>query len=172
MPRRFFRKFALKPHDLANRWFMAPFRHLIHDQRLWGIRRKTVVPAFAIGLFIMWMPIPGHMLISSLIALILRVNVPVAFFTTLFSNPLTMPAMYLLAYTLGAWLLDVPMIPMDFDISLDWVLNTFVGIWQPMMLGSVLLGATSSLIGLIVLDLLWRSSIADYKARKKKQRQP
>ncbi len=150
---------------------MAPFRHLIHDQRLWGIRRKTVVPAFAIGLFVMWMPFPGHMIVSALIALILRVNVPVAFVTTLFSNPLTMPPMYLLAYTLGAWLLDVPMVPLDFDISLDWVRNTFVGIWQPMLLGSVLLGATSSLIGLVVLDFLWRSSIADYKARKKRQRQ-
>ncbi len=151
---------------------MAPFQHLIHDQRLWGIRRKTVVPAFAIGLFLMWMPFPGHMIIASIIALILRVNVPVAFFTTLLSNPVTMPAMYLLAYTLGAWLLDVPMIPVDFELSLDWVLTTFVGIWQPMLLGSVLLGAASSLIGLVVVDLLWRSSIADYKARKKKQRNP
>ncbi len=162
----------MKPHHFADQWFMAPFRHLVHDRRLWGIRRKTVVPAFAIGLFIMWMPLPGHMIIASIIALLLRVNVPVAFFTTLVSNPLTMPAMYLLAYTLGAWLLDVPMVPLDFDVSLDWVLNTFVGIWQPMLLGSVLLGAASSLIGLVVLDFLWRSSIADYKARKKKQRRP
>ena len=56
MPRRFFRKFAFKRHELSEQWFMTPFRHMLHDHRLWGIRRKTVVPAFAIGLFIAFMP--------------------------------------------------------------------------------------------------------------------
>jgi uncharacterized protein (DUF2062 family) len=150
---------------------MAPFRHLLHDHRLWGIRRKTVVPAFAIGLFVMWMPWPGHMVISSIIALFLRVNVPVAFFTTLISNPLTMPPMYLLTYSLGAWLLGMPVVPPDFDASLDWALNTLVDIWQPLMLGGVLLGTASSLLGLVTLDLLWRASIARYKDRKRSKRQ-
>ncbi len=149
---------------------MAPFRHLLHDQNLWGIRRKTVVPAFAIGLFVMWMPLPGHMFIAAILALILRVNIPVAFVTTLVSNPLTMPAIYLLAYSLGAWLLGMPLTPPDFDISIEWIANTLVGIWQPMMLGSVLLGTASSLIGLVVLDLLWRSRVASYKARKQQKR--
>lgn len=151
---------------------MAPFRHLLHDHRLWGIRRKTVVPAVAIGLFAMWLPVPGHMLVASIAALLLRVNVPVAFATTLLSNPLTMPAMYLLAYTVGARLLRMPIVPPEFDMSIEWLTSTFVGIWQPLLLGCVLLGAATSLIGAVALDLLWRSQIAGYKAGKRRKRSP
>lgn len=149
---------------------MAPFRHLLHDHRLWGIRRKTVVPAFAIGLFVMWMPLPGHMIVAAFIALFLRVNIPIAFFTTLINNPLTMGPMYLIAYTLGTWLLGMPFAPPEFDVSLEWFTDTLVGIWQPLILGGVLLGTASSLIGLVTLDLFWRSSLADYKARKRQKR--
>lgn len=170
MPRRFFRKFAVKRHHIAERWFMVPFQHMLHDQRLWGIRRKTVVPAFAVGLFVMWMPIPGHMVFAAILALLLRINIPVAFVTTLIANPLTMPPMYLAAYSLGAWLLGIPFAPPDFDVSLAWIRDTLVEIWQPMILGGALLGSLSSLIGFAALDLFWRSSIADYKARKKRER--
>ena len=64
MPRRFFRKFAIKRHELSQKWFMTPFQHMLHDHRLWGIRRKTVVPAFSLGLFIAFAPLPGHFLIA------------------------------------------------------------------------------------------------------------
>ena len=170
MPRRFFRKFAFKRHHVAEQWFMTPFRHLLHDNRLWGIRRRTVVPAVAVGLFVMWMPFPGHMLMACVVALALRVNIPVAAVTTLISNPLTMAPMYFLAYQLGAWLLDVPVKPLDIEMSLDWVTHTFVSIWQPMLLGCILAGAITALAGFLLLDALWRYSIHDYKSRKRRER--
>ena len=101
MPRRFFRKFAFKRHHVSEQWFMAPFRHLLHDHRLWGIRRRTVVPAFAIGLFVAFMPTPGHTLTGALLALGFRVNIPVAALATWVSNPLTMGPMYYFAYRLA-----------------------------------------------------------------------
>ena len=39
-----------------------------------------------------------------------------------------------------------------------------------MLLGSVLLGATAAITGYIVLDILWRTSLANYKSRKKSKR--
>ena len=39
-----------------------------------------------------------------------------------------------------------------------------------MLLGCIILGIASAVIGFITLDLLWRSSIADYKSRKQKSR--
>lgn len=149
---------------------MAPFRHLLHDHRLWGIRRKTVVPAVALGAFVAFLPFPGHPIWASLAALALRVNVPVAALTTFISNPLTMGPMYLFAYRFGAWLLGMNRQPVQMEMSLDWVTNTLVNIWQPMLLGCVLLGATASLLSYIVLDLLWRSSVGSYKTRKRGQR--
>ena len=170
MPRRFFRKFAFKRHHVSEQWFMTPFQHLLHDHRLWGIRRRTVVPALAIGLFIAFMPTPGHMLMSALLALLFRVNIPVAVVACWFSNPLTMGPMYYLAYRLGRGLLGAPLREFQFEMSWDWVTHTFVTIWQPMLLGCVICGALLALVGYVALDMFWRLSIADYKSRKRKSR--
>ncbi len=149
---------------------MTPFRHLLHDQRLWGIRRKTVVPAFAIGLFIAFMPFPGHTLTAALLALAFRVNIPVAALATWVSNPVTMFAMYPAAYQLGRRLLHTPLREFEFEMSWNWVTHTFVTIWQPMLLGCLILAIAASAIGYITLDFFWRSSIVDYKTRKRQSR--
>lgn len=170
MPRRFFRKFAFKRHHVGDSWFLAPFQHLLKDTRLWGIRRRTVVPAFSLGLFVAFMPFPGHMAMSALAALAFRINIPVAVVTSFASNPLTMYPMYYGAYRLGRTLLGTETIAFDFELSLDWVTHKFVMIWQPMMLGSLLLGLAAALIAYVVVDLLWRSSLHDYKSRKRNER--
>lgn len=170
MPRRFFRKFAMKRDDVAGNRLLRLIEHLMHDQRLWGIRRKTVVPAFAIGLFAIWVPLPVHFVIGVVGALLFRVNVPVAAATTFINNPFTMGPMFLLAYGLGALLLGQEAGTLDIEMSLDWVSHTFLGIWQPMLLGCLILAIASSSIGYVVLDLVWRSSIADYKKRKQNER--
>ena len=170
MPRRFFRKFAFKRHELSERWFMTPFRHMLHDHRLWGIRRKTVVPAFSLGLFIACLPFPGHIISAALAALALRINIPVATVTTLVSNPLTVGPIFYFEYQLGALLLSIESGPPQFELSIDWVVNTFGSIWQPMLLGSVLVGTVSALLGFVVLDALWRNSLANYKTRKRSNR--
>jgi uncharacterized protein (DUF2062 family) len=167
MPRRFFRKFAIKRHLFHGKWYMAPFEHLLHDQNLWGIRRRSVVPAVAIGLFIGYMPFPGHPLMASLAALAFRVNIPIAALTTFVSNPLTMGPMYFLAHRLGRYLLGLEPQPFEFELSLDWVMESFANNWQPLMLGCFLLGTALALVGYVTLDLIWRASIADYKSRKR-----
>ena len=55
-------------------------------------------------------------------------------------------------------------------MSLHWVTHTFVTIWQPMLLGWILAGASSALAGFLLLDALWRYSIHDYKSRKRRER--
>jgi len=170
MPRRFFRKFAFKRHELSERWFMTPFRHMLHDHRLWGIRRKTVVPAFSLGLFIACLPFPGHFMSAALAALALRVNIPVASVTTFVVNPLTMGPIFYFEYQLGALLLSIEAGPPQFELSIDWVTHTFVAIWHPMLLGSVLVGSVLALLGYVVLDALWRNSLANYKTRKRNDR--
>jgi len=170
MPRRFFRKFAIKRNHLKNRWWLAPFDHLMHDPALWGISRRTVVPAFALGLFISYMPFPGHMLAAGLLALLLRVNIPVAVASVWVSNPLTMGPMYYVAFDVGRRLLRMPPRTFQFELSVEWLLSGFIYVWQPLLLGSILLGSILSLIGFVSLDLLWRASISDYLARRRKRR--
>jgi uncharacterized protein (DUF2062 family) len=172
MPRRFFRKFTFKRHALSKQWFMTPFSHLLHDHRLWGIQRRRIVPAFALGLFISFLPLPGHTLMAALAALALRINIPVAAVSTWASNPATVVPMCYLSYRIGSWLLGWELQPVSFELSLDWVQNTLVYIWQPMLLGSLLLGSLAALLGFISLDGLWRFSISRYKSRKRGQRVP
>ena len=170
MPRRFFRKFAFKRHEMAEKWFMAPFQHMLHDHRLWGIRRKTVVPAFSLGLALAFLPFPGHFLVAALAALALRVNIPVAALSTLVTNPLTVTPIFYFSYRLGAALLGLDAGDFDFELSLDWVQNVFVTVWLPLTLGCVLLGSAAALIGYIALDGLWRYSLHDYKTKKRNRR--
>ena len=81
MPRRFFRKFRLNREKLRKQWWIAPFDHLLHDPNLWAIRRRTVVPAFALGLFVAYLPFPGHVLTGIVLGVLLRINVPVSAIT-------------------------------------------------------------------------------------------
>jgi uncharacterized protein (DUF2062 family) len=170
MPRRFFRKFALKRHDLSEKWFMAPFRHLLNDHRLWGVRRKSVVPALALGLFIAFLPFPGHFLTAALAALALKVNIPVAALATVVVNPVTVYPAFRYAYLVGTSLLSIEPGPFSFELSFDWLTNTAMSVWQPLLLGSVLIGALFALVGAALLDGLWRLSIHDYKTRKRDRR--
>ena len=170
MPRRFFRKFAVKRHKVSDSWLMHPFKSVMHEPRYWGIRRRTAVPAFATGLFVAWMPFPGHPIVAMLAALALRINIPVALVTTFISNPLTMYPMYYSAYELGRKILGRPSIAFNFELSLDWVTDKFLTIWQPLTLGCLILATVSALVGYVVLDLLWRASLQDYKQRKQDDR--
>ena len=170
MPRRFFKKFTFKRHEIAERWFMSPFRHMLHDHRLWGIRRKTVVPAFSLGLAVAFVPIPGHPILAALLALLLRVNIPVALVTTFITNPLTMGPIFFSAYLLGSAILGIEPQPFDIEFTWEWVETVFTSIWLPLTLGCVILGSTAALIGYITLDGIWRYTLHDYKSRKRNGR--
>jgi hypothetical protein len=60
--------------------------------------------------------------------------------------------------------------PFEFELSIKWVTESFGAIWQPLVFGSLLLGSTVAMVGYIGLNLLWRASIADYVAKKKRKR--
>lgn len=170
MPRRFFRKFAFKRHELSERWFLSPFRHLLHDHRLWGIRRRSVVPAFALGVFIAFVPLPGHFIYAALLALLLGINIPVAALATFIVNPLTMYPLFYFSYLVGAHLLSIEPGPFSFELSLEWMRNAIGSTWLPLSIGCAIVGAVSSLTAYVLLDILWRYSIHDYKTQKRSKR--
>jgi uncharacterized protein (DUF2062 family) len=170
MPRRFFRKFRVKREWFRGRWYFAPFDHLLHDNRLWSVRRRTIVPAVSLGLFIAFMPVPGHPLIAALGALAFRINIPVAAVTTFASNPLTIGPMFFFAYRLGQKLLDLGPRPFRFELSIEWLSGQFLTMWQPLLLGCVILGSLAALIAYVVLDVLWRATFWDYLAARRRRR--
>ena len=170
MPRRFFRKFAIKRPHSGEQWYFAPFKRWLKDGRLWSIRRRTVVPALALGLFVAFLPFPGHTLIAIFFAIVLGLNVPVAAIATWVVNPLTIGPIYYANYRLGTWLLELEERPFEFELSWQWLGEKLGAIWQPFLLGSAVMGAGIALLSYITINLLWRYSIADYKARKIRER--
>lgn len=170
MPRRFFRKFALKRERLSQQWYLAPFAPLLQDPNLWGVRRRNVVPAVALGFFVAFLPFPGHIIAAALLALALRVNIPIAVLAVFIANPLTIGPMFYLAFEFGEWLLGMDPQPFEFEITMDWVANGFRRVWRPLLLGSVVLGAILSLTSYVVLDLIWRASVSRYTREKRRKR--
>jgi len=170
MPRRFFRKFGFKRHRISQQWYLSPIRHLLHNPAYWGIRRKTVVPGFSLGLFVAFTPIPAHTLLGVLLALVLKVNIPATIIGTLLMNPLTIYPMFRLAYRVGSFLLALETQPFVFELSVKWLTHGFLNVWQPLLLGCMLCGAVASLIGYVGLDLLWRASLADYLAARRRRK--
>jgi uncharacterized protein (DUF2062 family) len=171
MPRRFFRKFGFKRHRISQQWYLHPVRHLLHNPAYWAIRRKTVVPGFSLGLFLAFTPFPIHTLLGVFMALVLRVNIAATIIGTLLMNPLTMVPMFLFAYRLGSFLLDIEPQPFQPELTMQWFTHGFLNVWQPMLLGCLLCGALTSIVGYIGLDLLWRASIAGY-VEKRRRRKP
>lgn len=170
MPRRFFKKLAFKRHHVHSRWYLRPFQEFLRHPIYWGIRRRNVVPAFALGLFVSFMPIPGHTLIAVVCALLLRINIPITVMATFFSNPLTMGPIYYFSYRLGLLLLGMEPQPFAIELSMEWFHKGFLTIWQPLVLGCVLLGALVATTGYIVLDVFWRASLSDYLKKRRERR--
>ncbi|MEO1203019.1 MAG: DUF2062 domain-containing protein [Pseudomonadota bacterium] len=170
MPRSVFKKFAVKRHEFGDSWALKPFRKLMQEPRYWGIRRRTVVPAFSLGLFLCFQPIPAQPILATLIALATRINIPIAAATPFISNPLTMPPMYYACYRVGTWLLGQEPQPFDFEMSFEWLTTTFLNYWQPVTLGCVVLGTTAAAVGYIVVDVAWRFTLHDYKIQKRRRR--
>jgi len=109
------------------------------------------------------------MLVAAFLALALRVNIPVAAIATLVNNPLTAGPIYFSAFQLGELLLGLEPRPFNFELSFAWLMDGFIYIWQPLLLGCALVGALMAFIGYVGLDLLWRWSIAGYLAKRRER---
>src|SRR5918992_1716992 len=129
MPRRVFKPLSRQRHRWKARWFMRPFRLLLEHPAYWSLNRRSVTRAFALGLFIAFVPLPIHVILSAVLALVLRLNVPAAIVGTFIANPLTLVPMYWAAYRLGADLLDTPVRKVAFAMNWEWLTTTLVPIW-------------------------------------------
>ena len=60
--------------------------------------------------------------------------------------------------------------PFRFELTLEWVQQSFQNNWPPLLLGGFLLGSILSVIGYAALDMAWRASLADYVSKKRLRR--
>lgn len=162
--RHFLRRFIPDHEQLrANRW-LAIFGDTLLHPRLWHLNRRSASGAVAVGLFCGLIPGPFQMLSAALACLLFKVNLPLALATTLYTNPLTIVPLYLVAYQLGALFVSAggPFVaPPDFEFAhaLDWALaigQWMLGLGKPLALGVLLLASLLAAVGYAAVAALWR----------------
>lgn len=172
MPRRFFKKLAPHPETIKGSKCLGWLGATLHHPWLWHFNRHSVAGAFAVGLFCMWIPFPPQTLISALVAIIIRVNLPLSVLLIYITNPFTIPPMFYLAYKFGAWIINAPVHDIEFAMSLDWLQETAILIWQPLLLGCTIFAIASAFIGYYGVHLFWRLHIVQQiKDRRELRRQ-
>lgn len=166
MPRKFLKRHLPDHKALHEQWYLRPFRALLHDPALLYPNRRTATRAFAIGLFFAFIPMPLQMAAAALLALWLRVNLPIAIAAVWITNPVTMGPIFYAEYRIGAWLLDLPPGDFSFELSIGWLMEGLIGIWQPMLLGTLIFSVVFSVTGYFALNWIWmRSALNSYRER-------
>lgn len=170
------------PRKLIKRWFpdlhlvrrhksLHLFGDLLHSPNLWHLNRRSVAGGFAVGLFSAFVPIPFQMILAAAIAIVSRVNLPISVVLVWVSNPITMPPMFYSAFKLGQWVLDEAPGEFNFELSLDWLRTELTDIWQPFLLGCLLMGTASAVMGYAGIRLYWRYLVVQ-RLEKRRRRLP
>jgi uncharacterized protein (DUF2062 family) len=173
MLRHFLRKYLPRREHLDERWYLRPFRALLHDPALWAVHRKGVTKAFALGLFIAFQPImPLQMPLLIGIAIWWRVNLPVAVVAVFVNNPLTMVQIYYVGYRVGTWMLGRQPVGFPDTFSLQLLIEQLARIGAPLFLGSLVVGTLVALIGYAALNGAWRLALLwQFRRRGRRQRE-
>lgn len=159
-------------HD--NRW-LAPFANSLLHPRLWHLNRHSVAGAVAAGLFCGLIPGPLQMLGAALACIVFRVNLPLALLTTLYTNPLTIVPLYVLAFAIGRLALGgsgdfIPPPACSFKAPMECLSAMSVwaqGLGAPLALGLALLAGGLAITGYFAVRAVWRwHLIRSWRRRK------
>ena len=146
------------------------FGDRLHDPNLWHLNRRSVPGAVGMGLFIALIPLPVHTPLAAIMAIWLRLNLPVTLVAAYITNPLTIPPIFYFAYKVGAWMLNVPPHEFTIEFSLHWLLHEAGAIWLPLLVGSLTVGLVLGVVSYLAINLLWRYGIVRRRRRLLKSR--
>ncbi|MDP1679375.1 MAG: DUF2062 domain-containing protein, partial [Candidatus Nitrotoga sp.] len=125
-------------------------------------------------------PGPLQMIGATLLAVLFRVNLPVAVVTTLYTNPFTIVPLYALAYELGVFVtghnngqspVNLSLPEMTWvnwpTVMLDWV----VSLGKPLAAGLPLMALSFSIAGYFSVRMLWYAIVVwEWRKRASRRR--
>jgi uncharacterized protein len=142
----------------------------IYASNLWHINRYSASMAFFVGFFVAFMPIPGQMVLAALMAISLGCNLPLSISLVWITNPVTMPAIFYLAYKVGAMIIDAPVGELSFELSFYWLTHSLAAVWKPFLLGCLICGLFFGCLGYFIISQLWRWRVAYHWNQRKRRR--
>lgn len=178
--RRLLRRHLPKPEHLRqNRWLRC-LGESVFAPDLWHLNRHSAPAAVAIGMFCGLIPGPFQMIGAAIVCLIWRKNLPLALFTTLYTNPVTIVPLYVLAFHIGSWLHNtgqVFVMPPDFLLASPWQstlawLDWAKSLGTPLAIGLPVLACLLAAASYILLAGIWRWYLIKEWQRRKKRRTP
>lgn len=148
----------------------------LHQPNLWHFNRHSVAKAFAVGLFCAWIPLPMQMVFGAVGAIIFGSNIPLSVALVWITNPVTMPPLFYFAYRVGLLFTDGPITEQSSEFSVGNLFSELGEVWQPFLLGCLILGVVCSVIGYLGIQYFWRAHInkkwTERKARTVRQVRP
>lgn len=168
MPRKFFRRFLPSHDSIRHNRYVAWCGPWLQHHNLWHLHRRSAAGGVAAGLFAGLVPgsNPVQFAVAALLAIVFRVNLPVAAIVTLYSNPFTIVPLYFTAFKLGQLVMlqggeQLP--PLAFDLEgrgfREWIptaLTWLTSVGKPLVVGLPLLALLLAAIGYFTVDQLWR----------------
>jgi uncharacterized protein (DUF2062 family) len=182
MPRKYLRKLLPSHATISANRYVARFGHRLTHHNLWHLHRRSVAGGVAVGMFAGLIPgsNPVQFSAAALLAIGFRVNLPIAVLVTLYSNPFTIVPLYLLAFTLGRWVMFEPAAGLPaFDVAgdswSDWLAGALTWLTtagKPLLIGIPLLATLLSVAAYVVVRVGWRCYVVQAWQARQKQRQP
>ncbi|AHF00956.1 ATP-binding protein [Thiomicrospira aerophila AL3] len=171
MAKKLFKKWTPHPGKLLEKPGLARIAHWVQEPNLWHLNRSSVAKAFFIGPFWAAMPMPWQMLVAAISAIGLKANLTLSILLVWISNPITMGPIWYFNYWLGSVLLgEAAKENLAFEMSWAWIGHTFVAIWQPLMLGSLVVGVSAGTLGYLLVQLGWQLQVRlSWRSRQRRR---
>ena len=165
MPRKFFRKVMPDVDKVREVKALSMFGDTLFHPALWHLNRRSAAGGVAVGMFCGLIPGPLQMLGAAVVCVLVRVNLPLALATTLYTNPITIVPLYLLAYEIGGFVLGArgfskpPALPewqwAHMISSMDAMGRWMMSLGAPLALGLLLLASMLAALGYLTVRGLW-----------------
>jgi len=177
MKRHIARFMPASPQALASNRVLGRFEPWFSHPELWRMRRRTVAAGAAIGVFFAFIIPVGQIPLATLVALVLRVNIPVACLATFINTPLTFGPVYYAAYVVGGLLLGDR--PKTYAFSeglvedIGWFMQFIAWVHDlgpALIVGTILFSVFGALIAYASVAMGWRISVAARWRRRKAAR--
>jgi uncharacterized protein (DUF2062 family) len=159
-------------HTLEKLWCLRPFKSLVLDRGCWTFHRHSVTRAFALGLFIAFIPptpLPVHLVTCVILGVLFRLNLPVLFATVFISNPFTWLPQVVGSVWVGAKLMGMDLMPFLHTLKYRNLGAQVHQLWAPLLLGALVLGLAAAGAGYVLAQCAWRARVL-YQLRRRRIR--
>src|SRR5260370_480258 len=132
---------------LEKLWCLKPFNRLVVDRGCWAFHRLSVTRAFALGLFIAFIPptpLPVHLVTCVTLGMLFRLNLPVLVATVFVSNPFTWLPQVAGSIWVGAKLMGMELMPYLHELHDRHLWTQVCQLSTPLLLRSLLLGPVAA----------------------------